>query len=136
MENQTDQITNCCFCDKLLSSRGEEGEKQTYNKIITYKCPACERKYCSANCCTGHKEKYDCCGVRNKTPYVKLDRFDQKQFLDDYFFLEEVKQKLDTVHRVSTKVIDLKSKKTKRKNHKRAYFKNKKNRQNSSPQKE
>lgn len=136
MEKRNKNIINCCFCDKLLSSQGEEETKLTINKINIYKCPACERKYCSANCCTGHKEKYDCCGERNKTPYVRLDQFDQKQFLDDYFFLENVKQKLDTAHRVSTRVIELKSKKSKRKNHKRAYFKNRKNRQHAEPQEE
>lgn len=95
MENYSEKLVNCCFCDKDLSPGGQ-------NSIVSstkYKCPSCERVYCSANCFVGHKTKFDCSGVRNRTPYVDLSKFDQKQFLDDYFFLEEVNNKIETAHR-------------------------------------
>lgn len=88
---------NCCFCDKNLSSVDGEGGSQS---IIKYKCPGCAKVYCSANCCSGHKEKFSCSAVRNRTPYVSLSKFDQKQFLDDYFFLEEINGKIDSAQRV------------------------------------
>lgn len=94
MENHSSG--NCCFCDKDLSPSDQSSTKSS---VIKYKCPACERIYCSANCFGGHKEKYDCSGVRNKIPYVNLSQFDQKQFLDDYFFLEEVNKKIESAHR-------------------------------------
>lgn len=87
---------NCCFCDKNLSPDNNIKSKP----VPKYKCPACERLYCTANCFSGHKEKFSCPGSRNKTPYVHISKFNQKQFLDDYFFLEEVNNKIETLHRV------------------------------------
>lgn len=95
MENKPSELINCCFCDKDLSP----GSQDSSIKIIKYKCPGCERIYCSARCSEGHKEKYCCLGSRDRTPYVPLSKFDQKQFLDDYFFLESVNEKLDSAHR-------------------------------------
>lgn len=96
MENLSVISINCCFCDINLTS-----DKRVESKSVTkYKCPACERLYCTADCFRGHKEKFNCSGVRNKTPYVHISKFDQKQFLDDYFFLEEVNKKVETLHRI------------------------------------
>lgn len=95
MESYSSDSINCCFCDKDLSP----GDNKTKNSIIKYKCPGCERFYCSAICSSGHKEKFACSGTRNKTPYVHLSKFDQKQFLDDYFFLEEVNNKIENAQR-------------------------------------
>jgi hypothetical protein len=93
-------VINCCFCDKDLSP----GQNRTDIKASTtkYRCPGCERIYCSADCCNGHKEKFSCAGIRNSTPYVHLSKFDQKQFLDDYFFLEKVGNKIDNAQRALT----------------------------------
>ena len=92
---------NCCFCDKNLSP----GDKETETKsIIKYKCPGCERLYCSANCCSGHKEKFSCSGIRDQTPYVSLSKFDQKQFLDDYFFLEKINGGIERAQRILPRI--------------------------------
>lgn len=96
MENLSTISINCCFCDKNLSSDNNTKSKS----VFRYKCPACERLYCSAHCFGGHKEKFSCSGIRNKTPYVPISRFDQKQFLDDYFFLEEVNNKVETLNKI------------------------------------
>lgn len=124
MENHNSNLLNCCFCDKNLSPGSQDNSKP----IVKYRCPACDRIYCSANCCSGHKDKFDCPGIRNKTPYVHLSKFDQKQFLDDYFFLEEVNNKIES----SQKVLPvLASKiKTKSKNKKRKF--NRRNRKKQS----
>lgn len=94
---------NCCFCDKNLSP-GENQQATKPSTITKYKCPACERVYCSADCCSGHKEKFSCPGIRNPTPYVHLSKFDQKQFLDDYFFLEKVGNKIESAQRAATRL--------------------------------
>lgn len=89
----------CCFCDKNLSPGDTQGG-DIKSPITKYKCPGCERTYCSADCCSGHKEKFDCPGVRNQTPYVPLNKFDQKQFLDDYFFLERINADIERARRI------------------------------------
>jgi len=95
MENPPSKSINCCFCDKDLSQKTCSKPSVT----VRYKCPGCERVYCSADCFGGHKEKFSCSGVRNKTPYIHLANFDQKQFIDDYLFLEEVNNRIDSAHR-------------------------------------
>ena len=97
-----DPAISCCFCDKSLSP-GDNHEK-TKSFVTKYKCPGCQRIYCSADCCSGHKEKFSCSGIRNTIPYVHLSKFDQKQFLDDYFFLEKVGDKIENAHRLSTRL--------------------------------
>lgn len=100
----------CCYCDKDLSSSSSSSKQEGQDleatadiviatSISKYKCPACERLYCSANCCVGHKDKFDCSGIRNPIPFVQLAQFDQKHFLDDFFFLEGVNSKLETLQR-------------------------------------
>lgn len=96
------RVIHCCFCDRNLSPG--ENQQETKSSITKYKCPGCERPYCSADCCSGHKEKFSCSGIRNPTPYLSLSKFDQKQFLDDYFFLEKVGNKVDSVQRAITKL--------------------------------
>lgn len=113
------QTINCCFCDLNLSPHkstnslveGESERNQLLKRSITkYKCPACERYYCSAICSSAHKNKFNCSGIRDKTPYVHLSKFDQKQFLDDYFFLEDVNKKIETSQRILVSLIDEKRK--------------------------
>lgn len=118
MEIHYSNLFNCCFCDKNLSPDSQSSTKL----IVKYKCPACDRLYCSAGCCSGHKEKFNCLGIRNKTPYVHLSKFDQKQFLDDYFFLEEINSRIES----SQKVLPIVARKLKNKkrNFKRKNCKN------------
>ena len=100
--------TNCCCCDKDLTPGS-----------IKYKCPGCERLYCKADCFKGHKEKFSCIGIRDRVPYVHLSRFDQKQFLDDYFFLEDIGTKIERAQRVLPKLTRCKvTAKNRRKNKK------------------
>lgn len=88
---------NCCFCDKDLSP----GDSIESTKSITkYKCPGCGRTYCSADCCSGHKEKFSCSGIRDQTPYVHIKNFNQKQFLDDFFFLEKISIEIERKQRI------------------------------------
>lgn len=91
----------CCFCDKDLTPKANSlNGDDDRGTIIRYKCPGCERSYCSASCCSGHKEKYSCPGTRLKTPYVHMSKFDQKQFLDDYFFLEDINTRIERASRI------------------------------------
>lgn len=110
MENHYSKSVNCCFCDKNLSQNNQSSS----NTVAKYKCPACDKIYCSASCCSGHKEKFNCPGIRNKTPYVHRSNFDQRQFLDDYFFLEEVNNKIENFQRILPVVVSkVKNKKSK-----------------------
>lgn len=96
MDNSLGDKINCCFCDKDLSPNSEG----TSARPIKYKCPACGRIYCSAVCFTSHKDIFECSGIRDRTPYVHLASYDQKQFLDDYFFLEAVNNKIEYAQKV------------------------------------
>lgn len=116
MDEHKANLINCCSCDKDLSSGGQDGDK----RIIKYKCPGCERLYCNSECFISHKDKFQCSGIRNKTPYVHLSNFDQKQFLDDYFFLEEVNHKLESVQRIIPKLRANNSRTTKQRKNRRS----------------
>lgn len=96
MENNPSDKINCCFCDKDLSPNAEG----TSTRPIKYKCPACGRIYCSAVCFTSHKDIFECSGIRDRIPYVHISKFDQKQFLDDYFFLESVNSKIESAQKI------------------------------------
>lgn len=89
-------MSSCCACNSQDS--------------VSYKCPGCSRKYCSVACCKEHKSTFGCDGKRKRFPYVPLGAFDQKQFLDDYFFLEEVNQKIDNAIRLKPSLNLLKNK--------------------------
>lgn len=127
MENNSSKSVYCCFCDKDLST----SDQSSGSREIKYKCPACEKFYCNSNCFTGHKDKLDCPGVRDKTPYIHLSKFDQKQFLDDYFFLEEVNNKIETSQRILSQLRKDPSKKTVIKKKK---YRSKSRKQNKSKQ--
>lgn len=90
----------CCSCDKNLSPCDVGGDDNKLKTITRYKCPGCGRFYCSASCCSSHKDKFDCLGIRDQTPYVPLDKFDQKQFLDDFFFLEKINGQIERAQRI------------------------------------
>lgn len=99
----------CCICDKDLSTNS-----------LVYKCPACTRPYCQANCCKIHKEQFECTGVRDKTPYVHKSSYDEKQFIDDYLFLEEINQQIGTKQKLGGKIFQkFKNKKDEHKRHNR-----------------
>jgi hypothetical protein len=67
--------------------------------IHKYKCPACAVKTCSLKCCKTHKELYSCNGQRDKTKFVKLNEFSERELMNDYNFLEEQSRLVDNTQR-------------------------------------
>lgn len=107
MDEVSPDFNSCCVCDINLKS---DTQRDATNHILSYKCPACTRKYCSVKCCNDHKTKFECSGLRNKTPYISLAKFDQSQFLDDYFFLEGINEDLERSQRKIKNIIETTSK--------------------------
>ena len=64
-----------------------------------YKCPACSIKTCSLTCCKAHKQATSCTGQRDKTKFVKLQEFTERELLNDYNFLEEQSRLVDNTQR-------------------------------------
>lgn len=64
-----------------------------------YTCPGCNLKTCSVKCCKEHKILKNCNGVRDKTKYIKLTEFSEKELLSDYTFLEEQSRLIDSTKR-------------------------------------
>ena len=52
-----------------------------HSKQIKYRCPKCQSKTCSLNCCKSHKIWSDCDGIRHKLSFVKMSEYSQKEFL-------------------------------------------------------
>ncbi|RWS04226.1 box C/D snoRNA protein 1-like protein [Dinothrombium tinctorium] len=74
-------------------------------KPSKYRCPCCEANTCSLNCCKMHKIQFDCNGLRNRIQFKRLSDFDQKQFLDDYFFLEDTDRSIDAFRRDKRNIV-------------------------------
>lgn len=66
-----------------------------------YTCPGCSIKTCSLPCVRKHKEDTGCTGQRDKTKFVRKDEFTDIDFLNDYKFLEESSQIIDSAKRQS-----------------------------------
>jgi len=65
-----------------------------------YRCPACERRTCSAACVAQHKTEYGCSGKRPRADYVApLAAFTNHIVERDFAFLEEVDCAVDRAHR-------------------------------------
>lgn len=64
-----------------------------------YCCPRCDRRTCSLDCVKAHKEATGCSGKRDRTAFVGRGAFDERTFLSDYRFLEEVKLADDVAKR-------------------------------------
>jgi hypothetical protein len=64
-----------------------------------YKCPACSLKTCSLKCCQSHKQLNSCTGQRDKTKFVKLQEFSERELMSDYNFLEEQSRLVDNTQR-------------------------------------
>ncbi|MFT7801573.1 box C/D snoRNA protein 1 [Arapaima gigas] len=64
-----------------------------------YRCPACLKHSCSLPCVKKHKSELGCTGVRDKTAYVPLSKFDEMNLLSDYRFLEDSGRLADSVSR-------------------------------------
>ncbi|CAH8583149.1 unnamed protein product [Dicrocoelium dendriticum] len=55
-----------------------------------YKCPRCGCKTCSLTCCTEHKVKFNCSGVRDAVVYCQRSEYGVFHFQQDYRLLEEI----------------------------------------------
>ncbi|XP_053549867.1 box C/D snoRNA protein 1 [Bombina bombina] len=54
-----------------------------------YRCPRCMKYSCSLSCVKRHKTDINCNGVRDKTEFVPIHKFDEMNLLSDYRFLED-----------------------------------------------
>ncbi|KAL4421032.1 hypothetical protein ABPG77_007507 [Micractinium sp. CCAP 211/92] len=64
-----------------------------------YCCPRCDKRTCSLECVKAHKDASGCSGKRDRTAFVGRAEFDERTFLSDYRFLEEVKLADDVAKR-------------------------------------
>ena len=55
-----------------------------------YRCPRCEQRTCSVGCVRAHKTESGCDGKRDRTAYISIASFSDRQFSSDFYFLEEV----------------------------------------------
>ena len=68
---------------------GDTCEECKLNEAI-YQCPRCNIRTCSLECVRKHKTKTDCNGKRNREAFLPLCRMSDSSLRSDYFFLEEV----------------------------------------------
>ncbi|XP_077974347.1 box C/D snoRNA protein 1-like [Styela clava] len=85
-----------------------------------YKCPKCSVRTCCLLCVKTHKKMNDCDGVRCKTTFVPLNKYNENNMLNDYRLLEEIARCADNNGRYiseslpnSTKGMSLQIKKAK-----------------------
>ncbi|XP_028855864.1 box C/D snoRNA protein 1 isoform X2 [Denticeps clupeoides] len=64
-----------------------------------YRCPRCSEHSCSLPCVKKHKSESGCCGIRDKTLFVPLTKFDDMNLLNDYRFLEDTGRLADVANR-------------------------------------
>ena len=57
-----------------------------------YKCPRCSMFTCSLSCCKQHKKTNNCSGKRDKTAFVDMQTYSERDLRSDYHFLEDVLQ--------------------------------------------
>lgn len=60
------------------------------NKFSIYQCPRCNIRTCSLECVKSHKQRTQCTGKRNRSAYLPLSKMTDSTLRSDYFFLEEV----------------------------------------------
>jgi len=67
---------------------------------VKYRCPACERRTCSAPCVAEHKVRHSCTGKRPRAEFVApLRNFTDRVVAKDFCFLEEVDAAVDRADR-------------------------------------
>ncbi|KAI8429404.1 hypothetical protein MSG28_000047 [Choristoneura fumiferana] len=54
-----------------------------------YTCPKCEVKTCCLNCVRIHKMELKCDGIRDRTKFIRVKDFTDRDLLSDYRLLEE-----------------------------------------------
>ena len=50
-------------------------------QLAKYTCPACEVHTCSLPCITAHKKNTDCDGLRSRTSFIPLGKFNDLNLL-------------------------------------------------------
>lgn len=58
------------------------------NRAI-YTCPKCEVKTCSLDCVRIHKKELQCDGIRDRTKFIRIKHFTDRDLHSDYRLLEE-----------------------------------------------
>ncbi|KAG5848016.1 hypothetical protein ANANG_G00132380 [Anguilla anguilla] len=64
-----------------------------------YRCPGCLKHSCSLPCVKTHKSESGCSGMRDKTAFVPISKFDEMNLLSDYRLLEDTSRLVDSTHR-------------------------------------
>lgn len=64
-----------------------------------YACPKCEVKTCCLKCVQIHKKELDCDGVRDRTKFIRIKQFTDRDLLSDYRLLEETARFVYAVRR-------------------------------------
>lgn len=59
-------------------------------KDAKYTCPRCEVKTCCLRCSAIHKRELECNGNRDKTKFIRLEKFSNLNMSSDYHLLEEI----------------------------------------------
>ncbi|XP_048005991.1 box C/D snoRNA protein 1 [Leguminivora glycinivorella] len=59
------------------------------SKEAQYTCPKCEVKTCCLNCVRLHKMELKCDGIRDRTKFIRVKDFTDRDLLSDYRLLEE-----------------------------------------------
>lgn len=62
---------------------------------VLYRCPACHRRSCGLNCCRKHKQEFNCNGIRNRIPFLRVSEFTDKHLVDDYFVLQGITDEIE-----------------------------------------
>ncbi|RUS73834.1 hypothetical protein EGW08_018402 [Elysia chlorotica] len=68
------------------------------NVSAKYRCPRCETRSCSLPCVKQHKITSGCSGERDKTAFVDISCYSDKDLLNDYRFLEDAERRLFSNH--------------------------------------
>ncbi|KAG9343199.1 hypothetical protein JZ751_014178 [Albula glossodonta] len=53
-----------------------------------YRCPGCSKHSCSLPCVKKHKSDFGCSGVRDKTAFVPLSKFDEMNLLSGFWKIQ------------------------------------------------
>lgn len=54
-----------------------------------YTCPRCHTHSCSMTCVKRHKQDSDCSGIRDKTSYVPLHKYNESNMMSGKFYLRQ-----------------------------------------------
>ncbi|KAI1290038.1 Box C/D snoRNA protein 1 [Halotydeus destructor] len=93
VKNRDEVILNkhiCSMCD---------------SRTLKYKCPKCSFRTCSLVCVKKHKAAYGCDGKRDRIPFSKISEFTEDQFHDDFTFLEDANNAIESAARARKNIV-------------------------------